>query len=251
MEKISKTIETMGIETSKEPGNCLWCGAVTAFKGVTCCDKCEKIEIERSKKTNAINNHRVLSSLSKIPYRFLDKQLDNMPESYEWQEEAKQMLLGKIKAFDYDRWRLPYLYGNKGSGKTTIATAAANTAMLKRGVSVYYVNVPMLLNNLNYYAEHQSEILAANMLILDDIGHHSINKRSSSVLFEMLNDRMNDKRGTLIISNFSIDELVEELLRSGLNRQTTGVIRDRILEMCDTMEVKGRNLRLEKVIEEG
>lgn len=124
------------------------------------------------------------------------------------------------------------LLGQVGSGKTHLAAAAAN-CLLSHGRRVLFLVVPDFLDDLrNSFsgvreAETQGLLEAAKrteILILDDLGSHNLTDWTKSVLFSILNYRVNEGLTTIATSNLNGTALQELLGTRSLSR---------LLSLCD------------------
>lgn len=120
------------------------------------------------------------------------------------------------------------LLGQVGSGKTHLAAAAANY-LLRRQTRVLFLVVPDFLDELknafsgSYDQEEnvrrlQDRAKRTEILILDDLGSHNFSDWTRSVLFSILNYRMNECLTTIVTSNLDVDSLQELLGTRSLSR---------------------------------
>lgn len=146
-----------------------------------------------------------------------------------------------------------FLYGNLGIGKSYICACVSNQ-IAKNGQKVMYVHVPTLMNTLKQYFNNPSQmeyvlrrLRNVPLLVLDDLGAESITSWSrDEILLSILNDRMENKRKTLITSNYNPDLLVE--LYKVDQRGVSDEIRakrlvDRIFSLTQPYEMVGMNRR--------
>ncbi len=146
-----------------------------------------------------------------------------------------------------------FLYGNLGIGKSYICACVSNQ-LAKNGQKVMYVHVPTLMNTLKQYFNNPSQmeyvlrrLRNVPLLVLDDLGAESITSWSrDEILLSILNDRMENKRKTLITSNYNPDLLVE--LYKVDQRGVSDEIRakrlvDRIFSLTQPYEMVGMNRR--------
>ena len=240
--KMQKLIRTKQL---LEEGQCVSCGKKTEAKLLRYCDSCYEKEKARMARESLTQEYNRLFAISNIPPRAHNVFLEKVKPT-SGQKEIVEFLLGQIDSFDHDRWHLPYLFGGVGVGKSLLAVAAANTAMLNKGASVFYLHVSNLMNDLEYFRENKQNILGCDFLILDDLGHHNVSEYTINLLFTILNDRMSGNHGTMIVSNFTADEFVNKTISKGIPTQTVDAIRDRISSMCVPMELVGENVRMRK-----
>ncbi len=104
--------------------------------------------------------------------------------------------------------------GATGLGKTHLSLSIANE-VLKKGYSVIYGSAPDLFRKCEQ--EHFGRsgeatietLLAADLLILDDVGAEFESKFYSSVLYNIVNNRMNAAKPVIISTNLDLKELAE------------------------------------------
>lgn len=118
------------------------------------------------------------------------------------------------------------LLGQVGSGKTHLAAAAANR-LLSRGRRVLFLVVPDFLDELRNSFSGVNEAATqrllenakrAEVLIMDDLGSHNLTDWTKSVLFSILNFRVNEGLTTLATSNLDGAALQELLGTRSLSR---------------------------------
>jgi len=107
-------------------------------------------------------------------------------------------------------------YGETGLGKTFMCRCIAK-AVLDEGFIVLYVTAPHLFklvqahhfnrDNAEDAGEQLDAVHEADLLILDDLGAEFSTIVTDSALFEVINQRLLDKRSTVISTNLTIAEL--------------------------------------------
>lgn len=104
-----------------------------------------------------------------------------------------------------------FLYGNTGLGKTFLSSCIAN-AVINKGYFVVFRSILKVFEDA--LAEHfgkktgntLEKLSKADLLILDDLGSE-FGSQSDPILYQILNDRINLNKPTVITSNLSLQEL--------------------------------------------
>ncbi len=135
------------------------------------------------------------------------------------------------------------LLGQVGSGKTHLAAAAANY-LLRRRQKVLFLVVPDFLDELRgAFSGQEDEVRRLQeqakkvpVLILDDLGSHNFSDWTRSVLFTILNYRMNECLTTIATTNLNFADLQGLLGTRSLSR---------LLSLCEPCLLAcDRDLRL-------
>ena len=144
-----------------------------------------------------------------------------------------------------------FIHGKRGNGKTHMAVALQKEwiwgQMSDRRqwgfMDSYFVSVSDLMIKLrsgfnNKGVEQEGEMIQrlcnAPLLILDDIGTMPGTDYAFQVLYVIINERYNWERATILTSNDSL---------SVLNDQFSEAIASRLYEMCDIIELDGKDYR--------
>ncbi|MCL2500509.1 MAG: ATP-binding protein [Defluviitaleaceae bacterium] len=112
-----------------------------------------------------------------------------------------------------------FFYGTTGLGKTFLCHCIAK-AVLDKGFIVLYITAPHLFkliqerhfnrDNADDESGQLDTVQEADLLILDDLGAEFSTIVTDSALFEVINQRLLDKRSTVISSNLTITELRDQ-----------------------------------------
>lgn len=131
--------------------------------------------------------------------------------------------------------------GGTGLGKTHLSLAIANV-VINKGYSVVYGTAQNILSDLQNesfgryenldYTER--EALAADLLIIDDLGTEFKNQFSVACLYNIINTRILKKKPTIISTNFSYDDLERDY-----NQRITS----RIAGVYITLVLEGNDIR--------
>ncbi len=159
----------------------------------------------------------------------------------------------ELQGFISDKQLGYFLYGQLGVGKSYLAACVSN-AFAKKNKRVAFVHVPSLFNHLKqlFNAPQEMEfclnvLRKVPLLVLDDLGAEPITSWSrDEILLSVLNDRLENKRKTIITSNATPEMLLE--LYSLDSKGVSDGIRaarfvDRIKALTKSYEIVGINRR--------
>lgn len=150
---------------------------------------------------------------SRIPKRFCDKTISG----YRADNEQQRYIVERFKAYAKEfqtghSGRCLTLLGNAGTGKTHLACAIGrhvirNCNGFARFTSVAEIN-RIVRESKSYDSEiSESEVIAAfggyDLLIIDEVGVQSGTEAESRALFDVFNDRYQNMKPTILISNLS------------------------------------------------
>lgn len=102
-------------------------------------------------------------------------------------------------------------YGNTGVGKTFLSNCIARE-VLNRDHSVLYLTAVQLFDLCSKSISDEEEdpfLSECELLIIDDLGTELSNSFTNSKLFECINKRLLNGQSTIISTNFSIQELMQ------------------------------------------
>jgi len=156
------------------------------------------------------------------------------------------------------------LMGPCGVGKTHLAVASLKEIVLRGHTGLFY-DYRELLKEIqdSYSAESQSTemgvlepVLKADILVLDDVGSSKPSLWALETVGHVLNTRYNEKRVTLLTTNFLDSEAVANgaprtagmrtpVMDDSLTERVGKRIRSRLYEMCRTIEISAPDYRKE------
>lgn len=207
-----------------------------------------KALIDYNQEHQYLNRYRVMP----LSQALKDAQFDNVDIKIE--SPNYRMIYAKLLQFvREDESELGYyLCGDLGVGKTYLAACVTNY-YAKKGHNVALIHVPSFLNKLkaSFGSDETQDYIDAlkrvKVLVLDDLGAEPITPWSrDEVLLSILNDRMENKRKTIITSNYLPEHLIEKYQydsRGGLDPLSARRLVDRILMLTKPLELKGKNRR--------
>lgn len=176
----------------------------------------EEREAEASKKAQDVE--RRMSS-SGIPERFKDATFDNYRID-QGEQQRKVFQACRQYAIAYpERWRLGtslMLVGGVGVGKTHLAVAIAKEAM--REGSVLYTTCLKATRKVKESFSRESKttesqalqsFVSPGLLIVDEVGVQYGSVTEHNIIFEIINDRYESNRPTILISNLDFEAFTQ------------------------------------------
>lgn len=200
----------------------------------------------------AVVNKRVerLLSSSRLPELFKCKTFDNFKRS-----NNQEAFMAAQRVANDAEGKGVLFYGPPGTGKTHLAAAIVN-ARLAQGMQAVFVTVPDLLADIretigkgNETSELLEVVKDVDLLVMDDMGTERITQWVSEQLFSVINARLMRKKQTVVTTNYTPSELISRMAV----RDRNGKIEDdlpghrivsRLSEMCQKVEMRGRDQRL-------
>jgi DNA replication protein DnaC len=186
---------------------------------------------------------------SVIPPRYRGVSFDRPPVSDMARDLQTKIAVNEVRAFvdDLDarlaEGRGLWLFGDTGTGKTTLAMLISKAA-LEAGRTVAIYSLPKLLARIrrtydsepggDSYLSFFERLTSVDLLHIDDLGAE---KRSDWVLeqlYALVNERYEAQRSVLITTNLPHLELEEQIGSRTVSRLT---------QMCDEVEVRGDDRR--------
>ena len=220
--------------------------------------KCEEEKYNKNKKEEAIREKiyklRKLKNHSLMGERFESCTFEN----FEVDQDNKQYFnIAKRYSDKFEEMRKEniglLLFGTPGTGKTYLSFCIAND-LINKMVPVIAISSIGLLGRIKetykrYGNEGELEIINslknASLLILDDLGAENNTPWAKEKIYEIIDSRYRDGKPVIITTNLTLDQLKRKMTgEDGIHRTY-----DRIIEMCTTIEIKGKPRRIEKAKE--
>ncbi len=153
----------------------------------------------------------------------------------------------KYAAEGYKQGQNLMLMGATGMGKTHLSTAVADRVM-RGGGSVIYESAPNIFADFQYerfgrgYSDlspvRTDKYFGADLLIIDDLGSELVNQFTVSVLYNLINTRLNNRMALLINTNFTPGEIEKVYDRR---------ITSRIFSEFVIFLLEGKDIRMQKL----
>jgi len=182
-----------------------------------------------------------------IPKRFRGVGFDRQPVA-----DMDPALTREIRQFvrdvgtNLDKGRGLWLFGDVGTGKTSLAMLVSKAA-LEAGRSVAIYSMPRLLSDIKETYEDRSErsymqlferLVGVDLLHIDDLGAEKRTDWVLEQLYSIINERWQEQRSIVVTTNLvDVDEL-----RAQIGPRTVS----RLHEMCDLIPIMGRDRRMQQ-----
>ncbi|HET9184610.1 MAG TPA: ATP-binding protein [Solirubrobacterales bacterium] len=199
-----------------------------------------------------LNRGRSLGVSSVIPPRYRGVSFERPPVSDMARDLQTKIAVNEVRGFVADldarlaEGRGLWLFGDTGTGKTTLAMLISKAA-LEAGRTVAIYSLPKLLARIrrtydsepggDSYLSLFEQLTSVDLLHIDDLGAE---KRSDWVLeqlYSLVNERYAAERSVLITTNLPHPELEEQIGPRTVSR---------LAQMCDEVEVRGEDRRYGK-----
>ena len=190
---------------------CPTCSAETRAKS-------EQAAREREERERAVKIAGLFRR-SGIPARFADRTLDSYRADSQGQDRALKIARRYIESFGLTDGASLVLAGKPGTGKTHIACGIAH-ALIEQGRSALFMTVLQALRHVKDTYRRDTErsetdaigdLLKPDLLILDEVGAQLGSEHEKMLMFEVINERYQQCRSTILISNLNAEELTEFL----------------------------------------
>ena len=189
-----------------------------------------------------VHNKRVATNLraSKIK----DKQAAVEDIEYSAKRQINKQMIHSLITMDFIRnYQNIIITGKTGTGKSFIAQALANRAILD-GFKAYYIRVPTLLEEIKIsradgtYTSLLRKYSRFKLLVLDDFGVSQISNDDATNLFEIIEDRT-EINSTIITSQLPVSQWYDYLN----NDTVADAILDRVVHSSHRIELEGESMR--------
>lgn len=210
-------------------------------------------EIERCEYGSSIHSRTVLSQsylYCDIPESLMDLDMDNIIPN----DNQKQLFNELFDIYEGKRNKGLFISGELGTGKSYNCTALANS-LVKKGKKVAYVKASSFFNDLKSLYSNTNEgiestinkIKYADYLFLDDLGSEAVSEFvRDDILFRVLDYRMENKKTTIFISNYTKEGLFKHYQhdrKDNMNTMNATRLMERINILSDDYVLTGKNLR--------
>ncbi|MCI6859460.1 MAG: ATP-binding protein [Eubacterium sp.] len=151
-----------------------------------------------------------------------------------------------IEDFDRNPGQNLLIYGNAGVGKTFLSNCIGGE-LLSKGKNVLYLTAYQFFDRLADYTFRRKEenartlpdFLHCDLLIIDDLGTELNNSFINSQLFLCMNERILNKKSTIISTNLSLERI---------SHVYTERVFSRIIQSYTLFHIYGEDIRIKKAV---
>lgn len=178
----------------------------------------EELKTPRAAEAQAQERLMATVRASGIPQRYQSARLGGFKATTREQNTALRAVSDYLAQFRERSGSCLVLAGRVGTGKTHLA-CAIGLALLTNGHDVCYATVSRTIRTIRRaYGDRAlteeatlQEFVAPDLLILDEIGKQRGTEDEQMLLFEVLNDRYNALKPTIVVSNHGKEGLIKYL----------------------------------------
>lgn len=208
-------------------------------------ERAEAERLEERKQQIAINKRGCYSDFSEEQQKTYLKGFDELKEN-EYIDKAKAYI-ANFPEFENDGKGL-LLMGGVGTGKTTIASAIANS-LLDQGRTAKFTNFSHIYDRMEALKgverlDYVNKLARYSLLVIDDLGIERETPTMQEIVYKVINARYEARKPIIVTTNITPTEF----------KKTTDVtkkrIYDRILERCIPVVMNDVSIRRQKMREE-
>ncbi len=169
------------------------------------------------------------------------------PNAFKRMQQILRMMKDYAEGFEAGKSGSLVLFGDTGLGKTHLSSAVAKT-VLEKGQDVFYTGAVSMLSDFEFQRFGSSatgeetgmtgRYFACDLLIIDDLGTEVTNQFTTSVLYHVINTRLNKKKATIISSN---------LTQADFRKRYWDRITSRVLGEYTVLPFLGTDIRSQKL----
>jgi len=191
---------------------------------------------------------------ARIPGRYRGCDLESYENHDPTQRSAKGTAEQFVKVYPEVDAGL-FFIGSCGVGKTHLSVAIIQALINTKGIPCIFFDFWDLLKTIQQTYDSNSEISESEVLIpvlnkevvlLDDLGSHKVTDWRRDMLTYIINKRYNEKKITIITSNFIPSDKAGKRSNSEedtLEERIGERLVSRLYEMCRVIEIKGKDYR--------
>jgi DNA replication protein DnaC len=186
---------------------------------------------------------------SVIPTRYRGVSFDRPPVSDMARDLQTKAAVAEVRSYideldvRLDEGRGLWLFGDTGTGKTTLAMLVSRTA-IERGHTVAIYSLPKLLARIrrtydsepggDSYLSFFERLTSVDLLHIDDLGAEKRTDWVMEQLYALINERYESQRSIMVTTNLPHEELEDQVGQRTISRLT---------QVCDEVPLYGTDRR--------
>lgn len=216
----------------------------------------ERKEKEIQREIQSTNSYKILAKRNKafknIPKKFRVKTMQNLKDEYEGTEFRKALDVFVKSVYEIDNLKKGiYLYGNAGTGKTSILSVFGQVLYDKKGKTISYLTEEDLKNEiLETFKDYSNktdidlikELAKTEIILIDELGQNC-KEWFLKDLKVFLDEIVNNEHLLFITSNYNHQLLAERYKNETSNAKLCEQVVDRLVGMTNPLEIKGESRR--------
>jgi len=181
-----------------------------------CCEQCQELAIEMERQHEKKRQNGLFCEAQRqagVPLRYQQACLEPFPIASPGQEDILACAKAFVETGGLGSTGL-ILIGRVGSGKTHVACAILN-ALLQAGKSGLFLTIVQAIRRIKETYGRDAEkteqealrgLFAPDIVILDEVGVQRGTDTEHQILLEIVNERYNRMKPTILISNLTMPE---------------------------------------------
>ena len=216
-----------------------WLGREEIVVCLCDCQRDDQLRHEQSQKVDLLRRKASCDGLG-IPYSVFSKW------SFEYDDrhnvEMTRMAVNYVENYKSLGKGL-LIYGGVGTGKTFMAGCIVN-ALMARGVSCIFSNFERIAQNVwKEYGKTLETLNRYDLLVIDDFASERQSEWMGEIVQCVINERYQKMKPIIVTTNLTGEDLKHP---DDIRKER---IYSRLMDMCFPMEMKGKDRRKEKLIE--
>lgn len=193
------------------------------------CPDCDELRFERNAAAHERELQRQLEerkaeilkrnlAKSGIPERFENRTLETYIATTKEQQYALNFAKDFAASFAGEKTGQGAIFcGERGTGKTHIAIGVSSAIMRQYSRSAIFITVQRLIRSVRDTWSRDSEktesevirfFTEPDLLVLDEVGVQSGSENEKQILFDLLNERYQQRKSTILLTNLTANECV-------------------------------------------
>lgn len=208
--------------------------------------RCKELERDRQNVLNMMNNKNFIIAQNKAKCGFSKRDLEELRlpiKTHQGNIKAYNLIIKYANEFNRNISMGLFIHGSPGVGKSLFSKRIM-LIILNKGFSTYITSVTKLMRDIkkdvsSFADDTYRKCLDIDLLVIDDIGTEKPTDYDKTQMFEIINNRYENKKPIIYTSNCKLEDLTTKY-------DEFGRIYSRILGSVVQVEIKGNDFRQQK-----